>query len=193
MKETDHEITAVEESSYQKVYPTNEELQTLRRISGKIPWTAFTVAFVELCERFSYYGTVAVFINFIQQPLPRGSTTGAGYGVTVPGAFGMGQRASTGLSLFNQFWAYIMPLVGAYIADQYWGRFRTIIASIAVALIGHTILVTSIIPGIPYRHFKSPRFHSMFHDWPGHHGGWNGWFQVSLDAKGQPSPGKDHF
>jgi hypothetical protein len=59
MKETDHE-TAVEESSYQKVCPTDEELQTLRRISGKIPWTAFTVAFVELCERFSYYGTVAV-------------------------------------------------------------------------------------------------------------------------------------
>ncbi|KAN0081888.1 POT family domain containing protein [Elaphomyces granulatus] len=147
MKETDHE-TAVEESSYQKVCPTDEELQTLRRISGKIPWTAFTVAFVELCERFSYYGTVAVFINFIQQPLPRGSTTGAGYGVTVPGALGMGQRTSTGLSLFNQFWAYIMPLVGAYIADQYWGRFRTIMASIAVALIGHTILVASAIPAV---------------------------------------------
>lgn len=36
--------------------PTPEELQTLRRVSGKIPWTAFTIAFVELCERFGYYG-----------------------------------------------------------------------------------------------------------------------------------------
>ncbi len=36
--------------------PTEEELRTLRRVSGKIPWTAFTVAFVELCERFGYYG-----------------------------------------------------------------------------------------------------------------------------------------
>jgi POT family proton-dependent oligopeptide transporter len=36
--------------------PTMEELQTLRRVSGKIPWTAFTIAFVELCERFGYYG-----------------------------------------------------------------------------------------------------------------------------------------
>jgi POT family proton-dependent oligopeptide transporter len=40
--------------------PTEEELATLRRVSGKIPWVAYTVAFVELCERFSYYGTTAV-------------------------------------------------------------------------------------------------------------------------------------
>ena len=40
--------------------PTEEELATLRRVSGKIPWMAYTVAFVELCERFSYYGTTAV-------------------------------------------------------------------------------------------------------------------------------------
>lgn len=39
---------------------TEEDLKTLRRVSGKIPWTAFTVAFVELCERFSYYGTTIV-------------------------------------------------------------------------------------------------------------------------------------
>jgi POT family proton-dependent oligopeptide transporter len=36
--------------------PTAEELVTLRRVSGKIPWTAYTIAFVELCERFGYYG-----------------------------------------------------------------------------------------------------------------------------------------
>lgn len=43
-----------------KTIPTDEELATLRRVSGKLPWTTFTVAFVELCERFSYYGTTAV-------------------------------------------------------------------------------------------------------------------------------------
>lgn len=40
--------------------PTAEDLATLRRVSGKIPWSAYTIAFVELCERFSYYGTTAV-------------------------------------------------------------------------------------------------------------------------------------
>lgn len=40
--------------------PTAEELLTLRRVTGKIPWTAYTVTFIELCERFSYYGTTAI-------------------------------------------------------------------------------------------------------------------------------------
>lgn len=40
--------------------PTDEELRTLRRIKDHIPWKAYTVAFVELCERFSYYGTTVV-------------------------------------------------------------------------------------------------------------------------------------
>ena len=40
--------------------PTEEELETLRRVPGRIPWICFTVAFVELCERFAYYGTTAV-------------------------------------------------------------------------------------------------------------------------------------
>ena len=41
-------------------YPTEDERKTLRKTCGHIPWTAYTIAFVELCERFSYYGTTAV-------------------------------------------------------------------------------------------------------------------------------------
>jgi hypothetical protein len=40
--------------------PSEEELRSLRRVPARIPWIAFTVAFVELCERFAYYGTTAV-------------------------------------------------------------------------------------------------------------------------------------
>jgi POT family proton-dependent oligopeptide transporter len=109
---------------------TEEDLATLRRISGKITWIAFTIAFVELCERFSYYGTTIVFTNFIQQPLPRGSTTGAGHDGQ-SGALNMGQRASTGLTTFNQFWAYVTPLFGAWIADGYLGRFNTILCAVS--------------------------------------------------------------
>lgn len=56
------------------------------------------IAFVELVERFSYYGTTVVFTNFIQQPLPDGSRTGAGHNGQ-SGALGKGQRASTGNSI----------------------------------------------------------------------------------------------
>ena len=127
--------------------PTQEEFDTLRRVSGRIPWTAFSVSFVELCERFSYYGTTVVFVNFIQQPRPEGSRTGAGH-AHQSGALGMGQRASTGLTTFNQFWAYVCPLFGAYVADAHLGRFKTIQLAILCAIIGHVILTASAAPSV---------------------------------------------
>lgn len=80
-------------------FPTEEEWATLPRVAGRIPWTAWTVASVEFVERFSYYGTSAVFVNFIQKKLPPGSKTGAGF-LKKPGsgALNMGQRASTGMT-----------------------------------------------------------------------------------------------
>jgi proton-dependent oligopeptide transporter, POT family len=41
-----------------------------------------------------------------------------------------------------------MPLLGAYIADQYWGRFKTIQVACAIAIVGHIILVISAIPPV---------------------------------------------
>lgn len=41
-------------------FPTEEEIATLRRVSDKIPFKAYTIAFVEGCERLSYYGATAV-------------------------------------------------------------------------------------------------------------------------------------
>ena len=77
-------------------------------------WAVFTIAFAELCERFSYYGSSVLYTNFVQRPLPEGSNTGASEGTSsrIPGALGMGQKASQGIVLFNQFFAYLMPLVG---------------------------------------------------------------------------------
>ena len=42
--------------------------------------------------------------NFIQQPLPKGSKTGAGGKHGVSGALGQKQETSTGLTTFLQFW-----------------------------------------------------------------------------------------
>lgn len=131
-------------------FPTEEDLHTLRRVADYIPPKLFTIAFVELCERFSYYGTIIVYTNFIQQPLPDGSTTGAGGpdSQAVSGALGMGQRASTGITTFNQFFQYLMPLFGAYVADEMWGRFKTISGALFIDILGHVILVMSAIPPV---------------------------------------------
>lgn len=40
--------------------PTMEEMATLRRVPNHIPAKLFTIAFIELCERFSYYGCTVV-------------------------------------------------------------------------------------------------------------------------------------
>jgi len=131
--------------------PTAEELVTLRRVSGKIPWVAFTIAFVELCERFGYYGCQVLYTNFVQQELPCYDGTCQTTGRDPrpdgqPGALGMGQRASFGIGQFNSFWAYTTPIIGAIIADEYLGRFNTIFIAIAFSIVGHILLVISAIP-----------------------------------------------
>jgi POT family proton-dependent oligopeptide transporter len=145
----DGKATAQENYFDDELLPTPEELATLRRIPDKIPLKVYTIAMVELLERFSYYGTSAVFVNFIQKPNP-GTRGGAALDPhdpqAKPGALGKGQRASTGLTTFNQFWNYVTPLAGAYLADTYFGRYKTICGGIGMAILGHVILIASAAP-----------------------------------------------
>ncbi|KAJ3757127.1 PTR2-domain-containing protein [Lentinula raphanica] len=130
-------------------FPTEEERLILRRVSDTLPWASYLIAFVELAERFSYYGASVVFTNFIQQTLPDGSRTGAGGGGDgQSGALGKGQQVASGLTTFYGFWAYVVPLFGAYIADAHWGRYKTICWAVVIALIGHIILIVSAVPGV---------------------------------------------
>ena len=81
--------------------------------------------------------------------MPKGSKTGAGFLIKPgSGALGLGQRASTGLTTFNQFWSYFTPLFGAYLADQYWGRYLTIQYANIFAIVGHLVLIISAIPPV---------------------------------------------
>lgn len=57
--------------------PTEEERATLRIVSDKIPWAAFLVAVIELCERFTYYGLSGPFQNYIQNPYKNKGVPGA--------------------------------------------------------------------------------------------------------------------
>ncbi|KAK4458726.1 putative peptide transporter ptr2 [Cladorrhinum samala] len=131
--------------------PTDEELHVLRRVPDKIPLNIYTIAFIELCERFSYYGTTAVFTNFIQQKLPEGSKTGATYAINddvKAGALGLGQRTSFALTTFNSFWQYTMPLFGAWIADSFLGRYNTIGYALGVDIVGHFLLIIAGLPPV---------------------------------------------
>lgn len=117
--------------------PTEYENKHLRHVSDKFPMAIFLVAFVELCERFTYYGISGLFQNYIQRPLD---------GSQGRGALGMGHQGATGLTTFFQFWCYVTPILGAIIADQYLGRYLTIVMFCIVYIIGLLILFLTSLP-----------------------------------------------
>ncbi|KAK2744655.1 peptide transporter ptr2 [Onygenales sp. PD_40] len=128
-------IHVEEADSHASDEPTEEELASLRKIPEKLPWSSFLVAAVELCERFAYYGLKQ---NYIQHPYKGPSG--------IPGALGLGQAAATGLNSFFQFWCYVTPIIGAIVADQYLGRYNTIIIFASIYICGLVVLVCTSFP-----------------------------------------------
>ncbi|EFW20277.1 hypothetical protein D8B26_003310 [Coccidioides posadasii str. Silveira] len=117
--------------------PTEEEKRTLKHVPESLPISAWLVAIVELCERFTFYGMQGLFQNYIQRPLD---------GSLGRGALGLGHRAATGLNTFFQFWAYLTPIIGAIIADQYIGKYMAIFYFCIIYVIGLLILVLTSLP-----------------------------------------------
>ncbi|KAF9034058.1 peptide/h+ symporter protein [Panaeolus papilionaceus] len=128
---------------------TQQDLDTYRHVSDKLPWSAWLVILVEFAERWSYYGTTNIFNNYIRSELPPGSRTGAVVNNTlggVAGALNKGQPVSFSIRTFNTFWVYITPFIGGVLADTKWGRYNTIMIFSVVCLVGHIILVASATP-----------------------------------------------
>ncbi|CAZ83983.1 unnamed protein product [Tuber melanosporum] len=123
-----------------EIEPTPEELATLRRVSDSLPISAYYVVVVELCERFSYYGCNAPLQNYISYPKEGNKKNGQ------PGALGLGQQGATALTNFFHFWAYLTPIVGAVIADQYLGRYRTICYGCGLYIAGLFLLFMTALP-----------------------------------------------
>ena len=89
--------------------------------------------------------------NFVQRKLltPTGAAPNpGGSSNNNPGALGQGQQAATGLGTFFSFWCYVCPLLGAWVADTYLGRYKTIMISIGFAIIGHVILTAGAAPSV---------------------------------------------
>ncbi|KAF1356652.1 peptide transport protein PTR2 [Delphinella strobiligena] len=118
--------------------PTEHELQTLRKVSDKLPWSAFLVAVVELCERFTYYGLSGPFQNYIANSYkdPNG----------LPGAIGLNQDGASGLTNLFSFWCYVTPIIGAVVSDQYLGKYWTIFYFAIIYIIGNLILFLTSLP-----------------------------------------------
>ncbi|GMP92695.1 hypothetical protein CsSME_00042809 [Camellia sinensis var. sinensis] len=74
-------------------------------------WRAcFFILGNECCERLAYYGIATNLVNYLTETMHEGNVSAA-------------RNASN--------WAgtcFLTPLIGAYLADAYWGRYWTIVA-----------------------------------------------------------------
>lgn len=121
--------------------PTEEEMRSLRHVSGKIPLRCWLIAIVELSERFAYYGLATPFQNYMQNS-PEDKPKGV---------LNLASSGATGLSYFFQFWCYVTPVLGGYLADTFWGKYNTICVGTAIYVCGMLILFVTSIPSVASR------------------------------------------
>ncbi|MBL9172557.1 MAG: POT family MFS transporter [Verrucomicrobiales bacterium] len=76
----------------------------------------------EACERFSYYGMLSILTLYLRDPLALGDT-----------------GAKEVVHLFKMA-VYFLPLLGAFVADRWWGRYRTILSLASFYCLGHGLL-----------------------------------------------------
>ena len=117
--------------------PNEREQKTLRRVGERPSFVVFLVAIIELCERFTYYGCNGIFQNYVQKP--RNGNLGEG-------GLGLGHAGATGFTTFFQFWCYVTPLAGGIVADQYLGKYKTLLASSGIYMSGLLVLVCTSLP-----------------------------------------------
>jgi POT family proton-dependent oligopeptide transporter len=82
----------------------------------------------EFAERFCYYGINAILTVYLVQSLH------------------FGEAGATRFSSFFQAGAYIFPLVGAFVSDVFWGKYRTIMSFSLVYATG--CAVVALVPGV---------------------------------------------
>ncbi|KAE8702179.1 DNA-directed RNA polymerase V subunit 1-like [Hibiscus syriacus] len=96
-----------------------------RKLS-KAGWNAAVfVIFVEMVERFSYYGLAGNLITYLTNNLGEPVAT-----------------AAKNVTLVSV--SAIFPLLGAFVADSYLGRFKTILASSSIYFWGLVLLILSV-------------------------------------------------
>ncbi|QLG74086.1 hypothetical protein HG535_0F05980 [Zygotorulaspora mrakii] len=65
-----------------------------------------------------------------------------------PGFLNLKSQGATGLSYFFQFWCYVTPVFGGWLADTYLGKYSTICWGTGIYVIGILVLFVTSIPSI---------------------------------------------
>jgi len=79
----------------------------------------------EACERFSYYGVISIL---------------TGYAAMLYGGGDLAKAHAKETVHWFKMACYFMPLLGAWIADRFWGRYHTILWLSLAYCVGHAVL-----------------------------------------------------
>nr|XP_039274799.1 solute carrier family 15 member 2-like [Styela clava] len=112
-------------------YADEEEKLSCGEQWRRYPKHVLFIVGMEFCERFSYYGMRSVLLLYLRNYLKFDDDTATAV-----------YHAFTVL-------AYFTPVIGAIIADSYWGKYKTIILLSIVYIFGHIIKTIGSIPFIP--------------------------------------------
>ena len=99
----------------------------------KYPWQVFLILGNEFCERLSYYGMRAILSIYINQKLH------------------FDEHKSTTIYHTFTMLCYFCPMFGAMIADQFLGKFKTIVYISIIYVLGHLLKTLAAVPtlGVP--------------------------------------------
>ena len=105
---------------------------------SRFPRSVFFIVGTEACERFSFYGMRSILTLYIIHELmknlsasgPEGLRAAEDYATVIGHIFTMG--------------VYFMPLLGAWIADKFWGRYWTIVAMSLFYVVGNATLALTV-------------------------------------------------
>ncbi|CAF4174426.1 unnamed protein product, partial [Rotaria socialis] len=120
--------------------PTRHHSESRKHPEKKfsLPLAAYTIIFVEGCERFCYYGLKAVLLLYLMQFLRLSKDS-----------------ATVGYHLFS-FACYFTPTIGAILSDGYIGRYWTIVILSIIYLGGTLILTLTAIPALGGKTLAGP-------------------------------------
>jgi len=96
----------------------------------KYPYSVFFIIGNEFCERFSYYGMKSILSLYLKKKLHFSE-----------------DKATTIYHTFSTF-CYFTPILGAWIADQLLGKFKTIVYISMFYILGHILKTVAAVPNL---------------------------------------------
>ncbi|KAI1076550.1 oligopeptide transporter [Whalleya microplaca] len=115
---------------------TADDFAKLRHVADNVPVIVWLVAFIGAAQRFAFYGTTVPWQNYLQNPP----------GNFPPGALGFGQSTATIINNAFLFFSYLAPLPFAILSDSWLGRYKTLLVSLIIFVVGEIVLFITALP-----------------------------------------------